>query len=112
MSRYASGMRAWIFQGLSAIYLLFFFPAMLWHFLTDAPVSHAALKSWIAEPLTGLFILLGLFSLLLHAWIGIRDILIDYIKPFGLRLSLLTLTAVGLIASGLWGLQIVLLTNI
>ncbi len=112
MSRYASGMRAWIFQRLSALYLLVFFPWMLLHFIFDAPADAAALKNWIAEPIVAIGIAMGLLSLLLHAWIGVRDIFIDYIKPFGLRLFLLTTTAVGLIACGVWGLQIILLTRI
>ena len=29
-----------------------------------------------------------ILSLLYHAWVGIRDIWMDYIKPVGLRLAL------------------------
>lgn len=112
MSRYASGMRAWIFQRLTAIYLMLFLPWLILHFAFSAPQDALALKGWLAQPMISLAVLLGLSSLLLHAWIGVRDILIDYVKPFGLRLTLLTLTAFGLIACGVWGLQLVLLTRI
>lgn len=112
MSRYASGMRAWIFQRLTALYLMVFLPWLILSFTLNPPADSLGLKSWMAQPLVSLALLLGLFSLLLHAWVGIRDILIDYIKPFAVRLTLLTLAAFGLIACGAWGLQLVLLTRI
>ena len=45
-------------------------------------------------------------SLFYHAWIGIRDIWMDYVKPAGLRLALHVLTALALIAYTGWTLQI------
>ena len=36
--------------------------------------------------------LLFIVSLAWHAWVGVRDILMDYIKPDGLRLALQVLT--------------------
>ena len=33
-------------------------------------------------------------ALLYHAWIGVRDILMDYIKPAGMRLLLETVTVI------------------
>lgn len=41
-------------------------------------------------------------ALLYHAWVGVRDIYMDYIKPTGLRLTLQTLTVVLLSGYGMW----------
>ena len=41
---------------------------------------------------------LFMVALLYHAWIGMRDILMDYIKPAGMRLLLETVTVVVLVA--------------
>ena len=49
---------------------------------------------------------LFLVSLFLHAWIGMRDILMDYIKPTGVRLGLRDRSAVALVAYAGWALQI------
>ena len=49
---------------------------------------------------------LFLVSLFLHAWIGMRDILMDYIKPTGLRLGLEAAVAIALVAYAGWALQI------
>jgi succinate dehydrogenase / fumarate reductase membrane anchor subunit len=50
--------------------------------------------------------LIALFSLLYHAWIGVRNIWMDYIKPLWVRLSLEALTVLLLIAWAVWSVQI------
>jgi succinate dehydrogenase / fumarate reductase membrane anchor subunit len=50
--------------------------------------------------------LVAVLALLYHAWIGVRDIWLDYIKPFWLRLTLQTLTALWLLACAVWSVQI------
>jgi succinate dehydrogenase / fumarate reductase membrane anchor subunit len=42
----------------------------------------------------------------LHAWIGVRDILMDYVKPTTLRLALLVVVAVAVFAYTAWTVQI------
>jgi succinate dehydrogenase / fumarate reductase membrane anchor subunit len=49
---------------------------------------------------------LFMVALLYHAWIGMRDILMDYIKPAGMRLLLETVTVVVLFAYLGWTLQL------
>jgi succinate dehydrogenase / fumarate reductase membrane anchor subunit len=51
---------------------------------------------------TVLFVL----SLLLHAWVGVRNIFMDYIQSTGLRLVLYVLVILALIAYGVWAVQI------
>jgi len=50
--------------------------------------------------------LIALFVLLYHAWIGVRDIWMDYVKPTGIRLALQTVTALWLIYCAVWSVQI------
>jgi succinate dehydrogenase / fumarate reductase membrane anchor subunit len=47
-----------------------------------------------------------ILALLYHAWIGMRDIWMDYIKPVGLRLALHVFTIVWLLACAGWGIQV------
>jgi len=49
---------------------------------------------------------LFLVSLFWHAWIGMRDILMDYIKPVSLRLALEVAVVALLIAYAGWSIQI------
>ena len=45
-------------------------------------------------------------ALMYHAWVGVREILMDYIKPLWLRLSLQVFTIVWLVACAGWAVQV------
>ena len=45
-------------------------------------------------------------SLAWHAWVGVRDILMDYIKPAGMRLTLEVLVLLTIAAYVGWTIQI------
>jgi len=49
--------------------------------------------------------------LLIHGWVGLRDVTLDYIHHLGLRLMVLTLTAVLLIGCGFWAVRILIVTS-
>ncbi len=44
-------------------------------------------------------------SLFYHAWIGVRDIWMDYIKPTGVRLTLHVIVALLLVGYAGWAAQ-------
>ncbi len=112
MSRSASGLRAWILQRISAVYLALFSLVLLWHFFFNAPADFVAWREWVIQPWvsTGLFLFIA--ALVLHAWVGIRDVLIDYVQPLGIRITLLTLFGMGLIGSAMWALQAIILARL
>jgi succinate dehydrogenase / fumarate reductase membrane anchor subunit len=45
-------------------------------------------------------------ALLYHAWVGVRDIYMDYIKPVGVRLALQFASAAVLVAYLGWTIEI------
>ncbi len=111
MSRTASGLRAWILQRITAIYLGLFTLYLLIRLLGG---GHGDWQSWhalFAQPLMSVATLLYVLALLLHAWIGVRDVLIDYVHPLALRVTLLSLVGFGLAACGLWAAQTLLLAR-
>lgn len=50
--------------------------------------------------------LIAVASLAYHAWIGMRDIWMDYVKPTGVRLTLQVLTVLWLLACAVWAVQV------
>jgi len=106
VSRRAHGLRAWLLQRFTAVYMagfILFALARAW----QAPlVTHAEWKDWVADPFVNLSIGLFVLALLLHAWVGIRDVIMDYVRHTGLRVSLLALVALTLAGSGLWLLRV------
>jgi succinate dehydrogenase / fumarate reductase membrane anchor subunit len=105
MSRRAAGLKAWIIQRITAVYLTVFSLYLVLHLLFAAPPDYAAWREWVARPLVSVGFLLFVPALLAHAWVGIRDVLIDYVKPIRARVLLLAVFAFGLVGSGLWALQ-------
>ena len=100
MSRRAAGLRAWLLQRISAVYLALYFV----YFLLAAPAGEGfdRWRAWLAEPLPWLAMVLFFAALAAHAWVGMRDVLVDYVHHAGLRLLLLSLVGVVLLGSLAW----------
>jgi succinate dehydrogenase membrane anchor subunit len=97
-----TGLRAWLVQRATAVYLLGFILFFIAHFLFAAPADYAAWRTFVAQGFVSLLVVTAFVALLLHAWIGLRDVMLDYVKPVVLRAVALPLVAGGLIAVGLW----------
>lgn len=108
MSWRMSGLKAWLLQRVSAVYLGAFLVYFLFSLLFAAPQSYAAWHGWMSSGVMSLATALFFVALLAHAWVGIRDVMLDYIKPFALRLTLLVLLAVALTLMALWIIRILL----
>ncbi|MBK9245566.1 MAG: succinate dehydrogenase, hydrophobic membrane anchor protein [Burkholderiales bacterium] len=98
--RLLSGLRAWTVQRLSALLLT---PLVLWmggRLLYAPPVDHAQWRALLADPAANVAVA-GLFAALIaHAWVGLRDVVLDYVHARVLRAALLGAVAVGLAATG------------
>lgn len=112
MSRRASGLKAWVIQRITAIYIGLFSLVLLGHFVFNPPADHAAWQAWVASPAVALGLLVYVVTLIAHAWVGVRDVLIDYVKPIGLRVGLLSLFALTFLASALWAIQAIYLARL
>jgi succinate dehydrogenase / fumarate reductase membrane anchor subunit len=104
-------MRAWLLQRLSALYLLGFIVWLIVYLVTrPAPWDSASWRAFVRSPAASVAILVLFAALLLHAWVGVRDVVIDYVKPPTTRLAVLGLVAVGELAVAAWVLVILLAT--
>ncbi len=108
MSRRASGLRAWVLQRISAVYLGLFVLYAIMHLSVNPPADFAQWRGWVGHPAVAIALMLFFTSLLLHAWVGVRDVLIDYVHPTAIRVGLLTLVGLGLVACGFWVLEVLL----
>jgi len=106
MRKAVTGLRAWLVQRLSAVYMLLFIVSFLVQLAVDAPRSYAAWHGWVTSSSMGVATGVFFAALLAHVWIGVRDVIMDYVRPAALRVSALTLLAFGLTATGLWVAQI------
>jgi succinate dehydrogenase / fumarate reductase membrane anchor subunit len=51
--------------------------------------------------------LLFIFSLLAHAWLGLKSVFLDYIKPWRLRFLLQMVLTTVLLGIGVWALLVI-----
>ena len=72
----------------------------------DAPVGYGTWTAFYSSNVVRAFTLLVLLSLFAHAWIGVRDIVMDYVKPAGVRLVLHVLVILALMLYAIWSVQI------
>jgi succinate dehydrogenase / fumarate reductase membrane anchor subunit len=112
VSRKASGLKAWAVQRVTAIFVALFTLYLVAVFLFSPPADFDAWTTWVGSPVVSVMLLLYVVSILMHAWIGIRDVLLDYVQPIAVRATLLGLVAMGLIAMGLWSAQALILARL
>jgi succinate dehydrogenase / fumarate reductase membrane anchor subunit len=100
------GLRDWLAQRITAalmvVYTLFAVGVVLKH----QPITYAVWKDLFARGWMRVPTLLFAVCLVWHAWVGVRYILMDYIKPDGLRLTLQVLFVLLLAAYLGWAIQV------
>jgi succinate dehydrogenase / fumarate reductase membrane anchor subunit len=106
MNLLLSGLRAWTWQRISAVYLWAYVLYVLVYLLGHAPLSYEDWRGWLMSPVMNAATVLFFFMLLVHLWVGVRNVLMDYVHPRGLRTTLLALLGVAVLAHGVWVLRI------
>ena len=101
-------MMPWLWQRVTSIYMAGFVVYVIVHLSLSPVRDHAAWTAWVSLGYVRLAFAVFFLSLLVHAWIGMRSIYLDYLHPLWLRFSISLLTALGLIALGLWTARILL----
>ena len=100
------GLSDWLVQRVSAAYMAVYVLLFALVLLITHPTNYVAWKDLFTGQAAKLATFLFLVSLFWHAWIGMRDILMDYIKPVSLRLAFEVIVVALLIAYAGWSIQI------
>jgi succinate dehydrogenase / fumarate reductase membrane anchor subunit len=100
------GWKDWLVQRVTAVAMVLYTLAMLGVALYNGGIDYALWQSLFANAAFRVATLVFGLGLLWHAWIGMRDIWMDYIKPTALRLALEVATLVVLAAYAAWLAQI------
>ncbi len=98
--RLLTGLRAWTAQRISAVILLALVPAFAIGLSAAPPGDYAAWRALVARPALGVALALGFVALLVHAWVGARDVVLDYVHARALRAAVLVAAALALAATG------------
>ena len=100
------GWRDWLVQRISAVvmalYTLLILTLLLWH----GGLEYAAWKATFGNEPFRLATFVVMVSVLWHAWVGVRNIAMDYVKSVALRLTLQVLVIVLLVGYTGWTIQV------
>jgi succinate dehydrogenase / fumarate reductase membrane anchor subunit len=102
------GLGEWLWQRLTAIYLVFFILYVFIRLLIAPIATHDAWRAWLTGGGMRIALMLGLISALWHAWIGLRSVCMDYLHPGGLKFIVQILIGAGLLALLFWSGGIVI----
>jgi succinate dehydrogenase / fumarate reductase membrane anchor subunit len=100
------GLRDWLAQRVSAVVLLAYTLLLLGAVLFTAELNYGTWAGLFANVWMKVATLLAIIALIWHAWVGVRDIYMDYVKPTGARLVLQVATVLALIAYACWAVII------
>lgn len=100
------GLRDWLAQRVTAILMALFTIALLVQVLTVETLDYYSWSGIFSQQWMKFLTFTVILALAYHAWIGIRDIFMDYIKPVGIRLALHVFAIVWLLGCAGWAIQV------
>lgn len=100
------GLRDWLAQRATAVVMAVYSLLLLGAIAFMPRVDFMSWRALFAAPWMKMATLIFVVSVLVHAWVGVRNILMDYIKPNGLRLALYVVVLMVLVVYAGWAAQI------
>ena len=97
-----SGLGEWLLQRLSALYMAGFTLFAIGMLCVAPPPDYVMWSAWFGHGWVRMTVALFYLSALVHAWIGMRSIFMDYLKPLWLRFAATALLGIGMLAMVLW----------
>jgi succinate dehydrogenase / fumarate reductase membrane anchor subunit len=100
------GWRGWLLQRVTAVVMLLYTLFLLAAIISLPHLDYDRWRALWELSATRYATIFFVISALLHAWVGVRNIFMDYIKDAGLRLVLYVLVILTLVGYGVWTWQI------
>ncbi len=100
------GTGTWLLQRASAVVMAVLLPLIVGYLLSQGAGDYAAWRALFAPLPMKLAVLLCVAAMLLHAWLGLKEILIDYVHVTAIRLALYLAIAAAYLACLMWAADI------
>jgi succinate dehydrogenase / fumarate reductase membrane anchor subunit len=100
------GLRDWLVQRVTALVMAIYVLVVATFLVLQPAFGYDTWIELFSGSLMRSFSLLFLLSLFYHAWIGVRDIVMDYVKPASIRLVIHVLVILALLLYTIWSVQI------
>jgi succinate dehydrogenase / fumarate reductase, membrane anchor subunit len=100
------GLRDWLSQRVTALVMALFTFVVLLQVLMPGELDYDRWAGIFSAQWMKALTFVVVLSVAQHAWVGMRDILMDYVKPVGIRLLAQVATLVWLLACAGWAVQV------
>lgn len=100
------GLRDWLAQRVTAAVMAVYTLCVIAALLVSPPHDYASFKTIFDNQWMRIGTFLFLVSLFWHAWVGMRNILMDYVHASGIRLTLEILIILSLLFYTIWSVEI------
>lgn len=100
------GIGSWLLQRITAV-LMLVYTLILAIFLFYLPHDFDSWRVFFSQFWVRLFTQMTFFAVAIHAWIGIRDLWMDYIKCAYFRIFLYTSTILWLVGSLIYSVKVI-----
>ncbi len=102
-----NGIHDWLLLRAAAMVMTLYVLYILGFIVMSGTLTYDIWRGFFASNFTKVFTLLTLFSILVHGWIGMWQVLTDYIKPLALRMMLQLVIVVALLVYAIYGTFVV-----
>lgn len=101
------GLRDWLAQRVTAVLMALFTLALLVQVLMPGePLGYDRWAAIFSHQWMKVLSFVTILALAYHAWVGVRDIWMDYVKAVGVRLALQVFSIVWLLGCAGWAIQV------
>ena len=100
------GFRDWLAQRVTAVLMALFTLVLVAQLLFGAKLGYERWATIFSAQWMKFLSFVVIVSLLYHAWIGMRDVWMDYVKPVGVKLALQVFTLAWLVGCAGWAVQV------
>lgn len=101
------GLKDWLAQRVTGAVMAAYTLIVAVALLQGAGSSYESWRALMSSGLMRFVTFLFIVSLCWHAWVGVRDIWMDYVQPVGIKLVLHVLTLSALVGYAGWATQII-----
>lgn len=106
LTKHYPGMRQWLAQRFSAIYLAVYTILFLLIVAVQQPEGYVGWQALFTPSWWRVLTMIFFISLFMHAWLGVRDVLKDYVFNATLRAYMQLLVDIALIGYLVWSAMV------
>ena len=100
------GLRDWLSQRATAILMALFTAVVIVQVLLPGEMGYDKWAGIFSPQWMRALTFVVIVAMLIHVWVGMRDVWMDYVKPVGIRLGLQLFTLAWLVACAGWAIQV------